>query len=748
MYSVLFTSVNKNIKKSLGIPTRRKGPLGLLSKPEIGLVEADQALLGMVNWLKEHDQKQTYISFEVISSKDDVIWPFENIKLSATDKGTEQPLIAMKVGEAVAEASPDVEEEDIALPGHLTEQLLAEENGQVNVDEEKPFNHLFSKTDDKDNAKLATSNQSLADIKTTEANVDSTEKTPDIDQVISTQQAAIDDPFADIDDEEEDITLPGTTAEVDLNKPTQQDDHVEQNDSNVDSLEDEAQLASVNQFDYASYVNAAVENNSLIDLNQSILSRSGFFEHFNLPEDVKSIEVSDQLALEKHDFLEQAWQKAHIESIERDYLTRVNKVKADLREQLGNYLKEHTDPKKVDDLINEKIAAEAETAMSQLNEDLNLYKEELLKSVEAQITAIQDKAESDKRAYNLEIDEEAKNAIDRLKSDFEKDKKLKFDELYQKYDTNQEQKRSELKAMFKEELHQQLTEYRTKQLTEVERKLANISADVANQYEKILTSVEANLNDQLPQLKANVNEKRSLELQEEAVKVQIEEKNQKIKLLEKELQAQNKKTSQNTAPVVVVPGNNESKSDNKDLVQLVEKLVADKQSQPVAVPEPVKKQGHKSVIALSVATGILALSSLGLGGYTVLNNQHNQERINQLNQQLINKTNATTYNAKDVKNTSKTNSLEALLAKKLYVDAYSKYQDEDSLNKIANTMLSNGDLTALKTFNKKFDSTAGQIDQAILEKDNARLKVLNNQLSDKQKDQLTGQQVRALSEAR
>ena len=142
MYSVLFTSINKSIQKSLGIPTKRKGPMGLFSKPEMGLVEADKALLGMVSWVKEHDQKQTYIGFEVISAKDDVIWPFENIKLSATDKGTEQPLIAMKVGEAVAEASPDVEEEDIALPGHLTEQLLAEENGQVNVDEEKPFNHL------------------------------------------------------------------------------------------------------------------------------------------------------------------------------------------------------------------------------------------------------------------------------------------------------------------------------------------------------------------------------------------------------------------------------------------------------------------------------------------------------------------------------------------------------------------------------------------------------------------------------
>lgn len=452
------------------------------------------------------------------------------------------------------------------------------------------------------------------------------------------------------------------------------------------------------------------------------MSRAGFFSHFNLPEDINDIEASDQLALEKHAFLEQAWQKAHIERIERDYLTRVNKVKADLREQLGHYLTENTDPKKVDDLINEKITAEAETAMAQLNDDLNLYKAELLKSVEAQITAIQDKAESDKRAYSLEIDEGAKNAIERVRSDFEKDKKIKFDELYQEYDTNQEQKRSELKALFKEELRQQLTEYRTKQLTEVERKLANISADVANQYEKILSGVEADLNDQLPQLKANINEKRSLDLQEAAVKVQIEEKNQKIKLLEKQLQAQNKKTSQNTAPVVVVPGNNESKSDNKDLVQLVEKLVADKQSQPVTAPEPTKKNGHRSVLALSVATGVLALSSLGMGGYTVLNNHHNQVRISQLNQQLISQANATTQSAKSVKNTNKTDSLSALLAKKLYVDAYSKYQDEASLNKIANTMLSNGDLTALKT--------------------------LNSRLSDKQKDQLTGQQVRALAEAK
>lgn len=729
--------------------------MGLFSKPEMGLVEADKALLGMVSWVKEHDQKQTYIGFEVISAKDDVIWPFENIKLSATDKGTEQPLIAMKVGEAVAEASPDVEEEDIALPGHLTEQLLAEENGQVNVDEEKPFNHLFSKNNDKSNnkgnAEPATSNQSLADIETTEASGNTTEKTPDIDQVISTQQVAIDDPFADIDDEQEAIALPGATTEAGPGQPTQQVDQPEQNTNQADVSDNETQPTNADRFDYASYVNAAVENNSLIDLNQSILSRAGFFGHFNLPEEVSDIEASDQLALEKHTFLEQAWQKAHIERIERDYLTRVNKVKADLREQLGHYLTENTDPKKVDDLINEKITAEAETAMAQLNEDLNLYKAELLKSVEAQITAIQDKAESDKRAYSLEIDEEAKNAIERVRSDFEKDKQLKFDALYQEYDTNQEQKRSELKALFKEELHQQLAEYRTKQLTEVERKLANISADVANQYEKILSDVETDLNDQLPQLKANINEKRSLDLQEAAVKVQIEEKNQKIKLLEKQLQAQNEKASQNTAPVVVVPSNNEGKSDhqrNDDLVSLVEKLMADKQSQPVATPEPVKKQGHKSVIALSVVTGILALSSLGLGGYTVLNNQHNQERINQLNQQLINKANATPQDAKNVKNTNKTDSLSALLAKKLYVDAYSKYQDEASLNKIANTMLSNGDLTALKTFNKQFDSTAGQLDQAILEKDNSKLKALNNQLSDKQKDQLTGQQVRALAEAK
>ena len=747
MYSVLFTNINKNIKKSLGIPTK-----GLLKKPEMGLVEADKALLGIVSWLKEHDQERTYIDFEITALNDreeSITWPFDNIKVSATDKGTEQPLIAMKVGEAVAEASPDVEEEDIALPGHLTEQLLAEENGQVDVDEKKPFNHLFSKNKDNDTSDLAVedTDQSLADVETTQPEGATTDNMANIEQVVGTQSDVTDDPFSDIDDEQEAITLPGVPTEVDLDKATPQSSNNEPIDNKADLPVNESQPVHTDQFDYTSYVNATVENKNLLDLNQSLLSRSGFFNHFNLPEDVKNIEASNQIALEKHDFLEQAWQKAHIERLERDYLTRVNKVKADLREQLGNYLSENTDPKKIDDLINDKIATEAEIAMTQLNEDLNLYKEELLKSVDAQITAIQDKADSDKQAYSLKIDEAAKNAIDRLKSDFEKDKKAKFDELYQKYDSDQDQKRSELKTMFKEELQQQLAEYRTKQLTEVEQKLANISADVANQYEEIVSTVETSLNDQLPQLKANINEKRSLDLQEAAVKVQIEEKNQKIKLLEKELKAQAKNTSQNTAPVVVVPGNNEPKNDNNnsELVHLVEKLMADKQSQPAVMPESDKKSSHKGVIALSVVTGILALSSLGLGGYTIMNNQHNQERINQLNQQLVSNANAATQNTKKANDTD---SLSALLAQKLYVDAYSKYQDEASLNKIANTMLVNDDLTALKTFNKKFDSTAGQLDQAILEKDNTKLKAINSQLSDKQKDQLTGQQVRALAEAK
>lgn len=729
MYTANFTKIDKQIKKALDIPTPT-----ILKKAVLTIKELDGFMRNIAKHLEDSGTNSTFISFEIANKNDKgqgPVWTFDDIEIKSTDANLVTPIISDKVAEDVANSAEEATDEDIQLASQLEAQMSVEDTQLIG--ESRPFDKHFgtNKKPEQHNQEEVVSVEGVED-----------NQLPDLFGTKTETPEVVENPTDDLfgPAEDEDDAREGEQTDLSASESTEVTDNSLKNDSEAT---DQNTRIEKNKIDYDSYITTGFVSSNIVDFNQERFAKKAFFEKFGLPSNASEITKNDYVAIGKFKFLEREFNSLKLESLRAKYISSISQLDSELRANLSDFIKKESDPVIIKQMVNDQLNQDLNEKNEIAASDFNEFKNEKESARDHEINMIIEQAEKNKEAAIQKIQADADTQVSKVKTEYAQIIKNEEDKTFEKFQQYEETRRGELVAATSELQQKKLIEYKTEVLAENESKFNDVNTDYANQYDQAIENLQKELNRVLPNIELQATKKVHFEVEESHRLEQERLQKREIELKEKELSKDVNHKADN--PVnVVLPAQTDNGHLEHELIDLLKN--SQNKNQPL-VAESTQSKTSKPLVGLIIGLSITTILSLGGLGYTAI--QANNNKINNLNNQISSMAAKNEVQKESAKTNSsaekaKPTSLNSLLANKDYAAAYDRYQDNQSLVKIANTMLENNDTAALKNFNKKFDLPEGQLDQAILEKNNEKLSELNKQMTEKQKDQLTGLQLRSL----
>ena len=425
----------------------------------------------------------------------------------------------------------------------------------------------------------------------------------------------------------------------------------------------------------------------------------------------------------------------------------------------------------------ETIKDKAQTELSQAYEQamaLN-YREAAKEQHAEELQAIGLKSESEFENFKLEQEQEYSNKLEKFELEQEKAleefKKMQANEkaiFVNDLNTKREARIGIYKDNMQLELENSMNDFlddkmfdlknaSVNQLSEMKRRMIRIFEeeldgrvdDTWNTMQNALTELKEEIQSRIPNWTIELSRKRKLEAEER--EEQRKQRELEIERERIEVQRQQLKAIQNKTETTTNTGMNEEiflkmidrYNDllNKTLeVKQVNNMPASQvyeqpqqhQQQP-EVSNSTKKR-KKSLLTSSIAGALL----LGGGGLFVGQSLSNSDSNHVAQAKAPTSTNGEQETAAALQK-QESPTLEELLQEKNYDEAMALYKDADSLLIIEETLYQNKDLASLITFNKAFDGDTvyGQIDEAILSKDDKKVTDLYKKMPDEDKKKLS-----------
>jgi len=425
----------------------------------------------------------------------------------------------------------------------------------------------------------------------------------------------------------------------------------------------------------------------------------------------------------------------------------------------------------------ETIKDKLQTELSQAYEQaiaLN-YRETAKEQSGEELQAIGLKSESEFENFKLEQEQEYNNKLEKFELEQEKAleefKKMQANEkaiFVNDMNTKREVRIGIYKDNMQLELENSMNDFlddkmfdlknaSVNQLSEMKRRMIRIFEeeldgrvdDTWSTMQNALIELKEDIQYRIPNWTIELSRKRKLEAEERE-----EQRKQRELELERErieVQRQQLKAIQNKPKMTPNKGMNEElflkmidryndlldkTLEAKQVNQLPTSQVFEQPQQQNPEVTTSTKKRKKLLLSFSIAGALL------LGGGLYLGQSLGNSNSNHVAQaKAPTSTNVEQETAAAVQKQEITPTLEELLQEKNYDEAMALYKDADSLLTIEETLYQNKDLASLITFNKAFDGETvyGQIDEAILSKDDKKVTELYKKMSDEDKKNLSKQ---------
>lgn len=424
----------------------------------------------------------------------------------------------------------------------------------------------------------------------------------------------------------------------------------------------------------------------------------------------------------------------------------------------------------------ETIKDKAQTELSQAYEQamaLN-YREAAKEQHVEELQAIGLKSESEFENFKLEQEQEYSNKLEKFELEQEKAleefKKMQANEkaiFVNDLNTKREARIGIYKDNMQLELENSMNDFlddkmfdlknaSVNQLSEMKRRMIRIFEeeldgrvdDTWNTMQNALTELKEEIQSRIPNWTIELSRKRKLEAEEreeQRKQRELELERERIEVQRQQLKAiQNKtETTTNTGMneeifLKMIDRYNDLLNKTLEVKQVNNMPTPQVYEQPQQQPEvsTSTKKRKKSLLTSSIAGALL----LGGGVLFVGQSLSNSDSNHVAQAKAPTSTNVEQETAAAVQK-QESPTLEELLQEKNYDEAMALYKDADSLVTIEETLYQNKDLASLITFNKAFDGETvyGQIDEAILSKDDKKVTELYKKMSDEDKKNLSKQ---------
>lgn len=743
MITAKIIKVTKPVKKALDIPVQNKLTF---KSGDVSLAELEKYLRAIAKYLKANDQEPTSVTFMIdrlINAEKDEhsLLTFEDISITALDADKPDSILVEKIREDIAENSTDVTDEDIQLAGEI-ELKLSEDH----LDHEKPFDRHFDSVEETSTDDFTEETDEESD-----NDVASDFELPN-DLVGDNEPQDIETAQGDSWDEEDaDINLELESTDEGFNIDNNEqgalsnDEQIPANEQSV-SNNDKNRNVIKTEFDFNDYIKANIKENKLVDFNRDNFSKSEFFKRFSLPENKEDLDNNDYLARKQYDYLAGLFKGSHLVDLQRSYLEDITKIETRLSEKLATHYTEVTDIEAINNEVDTALNEEHSEKVTVINEYLTKNQEQVDLECKNEIKTAESVAESQLNEAKIQYEAQVAQINSKLTTQTQE-----IEERYQvKIGAEVTKKQNELVAfdeqrrqsLFAERSSQaisELVQYKQKELLDSENQAQQLNQQQLKQYTQALSEIKEKYDQALPTIEANALKMREQDLlekqllekqtQDDLVRHQEQLKREE-RLAEQESERQ---VPKHETPVVVVPGSNNN-GDSTTSVLLKEYLrQSDEKVQKLETqlkqPKP-KKWLVGTICSVALLTTI---GSIGTTGYVL---QQNRQGQIQAVQAQVKQIETNTQKQPTQKKSANNSTLDDLLAQRKYSKAAEQYQDDASMDKIANEMLKNEDSAALKAFNDKYGTKMGKLNQAILEGNKDDLKQAYQKLTDKQKDNL------------
>lgn len=406
------------------------------------------------------------------------------------------------------------------------------------------------------------------------------------------------------------------------------------------------------------------------------------------------------------------------------------------------------------------------------------YQEEAKKELSEQIESVRVETENEYAAYLTGQEDEYNQKLAKFKleqeralEDFIRQQELEMNQLVQELDTKKEARLSVYKDNMQRNLSNQkeqmvdekvvelkynsinsMIEAKRKSIRSFEAELDNAVDDTWEQTQQAIEELKQEIEARIPAWKNEIEEKRKLEAEqrEEARKEEslaLERQRIEVQLQQLEF-SKNKKVEDEESKIAALLEQRFNQYDTK-IAETLQGISDPKEVTVVSEPQQNKLNATMKPNILKKYFTASAVVLLALGGgalaTTVLNKEPEAqaqaqeeiteyERLAQAIEALEEK--LAVNEQPDTEEENKP-SLDSLLAEKNYEKAMSLYKEQESLDKIEETLYKNKDLAYLVTFNKVNESVFGKLDEAILSKDDKKVSEIYQALSDESKGKLS-----------
>lgn len=401
------------------------------------------------------------------------------------------------------------------------------------------------------------------------------------------------------------------------------------------------------------------------------------------------------------------------------------------------------------DITLDKLTEETKAKIKEYDEEqLVDYRNKLTKFEVQQEKALDDfkrQQANEKSLFIQELEEKKEARIDLFKINKEDESNNKKEELL-------DNKIYDLKNM----TIYQLSEGKRNAERNYEQQIGNAMNDAWEKTETEITKLKAKIEQQIPIWKEEIEEERKIqaeEREEQRKQEQLTLKKEEIELQRQQLQKD--KTSKNLEEAESISQIIEDRLSHYD-----EKILQLTEEKELAVPIQIEEEpeGKESVNNKrfskrnkTILTGTIAIVlALGAGyvGSSIASvdsagaQAEEAEEMSKYEQltEIISELEAKIAESEKTTEEIEEEPLDSLLADKKYERAMSLYKDPESLMKIEETLYENEDLATLIIFNKTFETPYGNLDEAILSKNNDEVIEIYKNMKDEDKDKLSSQQ--------
>lgn len=393
------------------------------------------------------------------------------------------------------------------------------------------------------------------------------------------------------------------------------------------------------------------------------------------------------------------------------------------------------------------------------------YEEEANKSIEEEVRELYEETENVFNKYNSEQEEEYKLKLSKFEYEQEKAlEEFKKQQGIEKsiYVQDVEAKKFARMILYKDNMQKEINIKKDQLLDGKMYELKNISINQLTETKRIVIrnfeeELEVAVDDAWKNIQAAIeNLKMDIETRipywqkdiEENRKIEAEKKKEirkqeALNLQKQQIEIQRKQLEMDSSEKKVEEAEAISKIIERKFCEFDEKinnhylskkieLVSQNTSEKTLENNIGKK--NKSIITGVAVIALVVIGSVFVGVTLVSNKTKPTTAYYELSKDL--------RELEEKISTSKTTEkeeLDMLLMGKKYEIAISLYKDEESLNKIEETLYKNGDLAMLITFNKTNKTMFGLIDEAILSKDCDKVLEYYTKMSDEVKEQLNSE---------